>query len=153
MVFAHKWFSGRSNPLVQWTEWCSGLHGSRFQRPQLFNDLRSPVVFSSRNYSMAPVAQVVLWFPAPVVNGRGNSLVLWFRGFPWFLAAHWFLWLDWAQCSGSSVQSVVQWQWLPGYLNPLLLYMMLGMAQGNAPFFLLRLFRAKWSSGPNPFLV
>ena len=92
----HQWFSGQNGGVV--------FVAPVFHRPQLFNGLCAPVVFGGRSNSLAPVAQVVLWFPAPVVSGRGNSLVLWLRGFPWFPGAHWFLWSDcgavqWLKCA------------------------------------------------------
>ena len=153
----HQWFSGQNGAVV--------FVAPVFHRPQLFNGLCAPVVFSDRgnslvlcgsmvsrgfqwligscgqtvvfsgrSNSLAPVAQVVLWFPAPVVNGRGNSLVLWPHGFPWFPVVS----------SGSLVPVVRLWcgavaqvcsVWSSGSMDlpTPSNFVMLGMAQGNAP--------------------
>ena len=84
--------------MVQWFSWLQCFTGPALQWSLCSRGVRG------RSNSLAPVAQVVLWFPAPVVNGRGNSLVLWLHGVPLFPVAHWFLCSDcgavqWLKCA------------------------------------------------------
>ena len=133
--------------VIHW--FCGPMVSRGFQ--WLIGSCGQTVVFSGRSNSLAPVAQVVLWFPAPVVNGRGNSLVLWLHGVPWFPVAHWFLCSDcgavqWLKCA-------VCGPVLHGSFNPLQLCDAWNGSRQCTGFFCCAYFVQNGQSGPNPFLV